>query len=64
MKYFFNDYYKYSFTVKDEQGDIYRMDSEYCNSGDIYRFDISGEGEFVEKNGKLFIDGIEFIKEV
>lgn len=62
MKYKFSSYYKYCFAVTGEDGNVYYLDPELCNSDDIYRLEISSEGEMEEKEGQFFIDGAEFVK--
>lgn len=55
----FSCYYKYVFTYKDEQGNL------YCNFGDhsdIYRFQALPEIELEEIDGKYYYDGLEFDK--
>lgn len=61
MKYKFSSYYKYQFCVVGEDGKLYFLDSELCNSGDIYRFEIEGEGYMEKDNdGDWTIDSAKF----
>lgn len=62
MKYKFRSYYKFHFTVIGEDGNIYSMDPELANPGDIYRFYIENEGEMTEEDEKFYIDGMTFTK--
>ena len=61
MNYTFKRYYKYCFLVEDENGQIY-SNRDTQNYDDIYRFEITTEGTFEEKDGKYFISGLEFEK--
>lgn len=61
QKYEFVGYYKYQFTVKGEDGKFYEQEDESCNADDIYRFDISSNGEMTKEDGDWYIDGIKFV---
>lgn len=61
QKYRFDSYYKYCFMVIGEDEERYILDSEHCNSGDIYRFDIKACGDMECVEGVWYIDGLPFV---
>lgn len=60
IKVYFETYWKYRFTIKDSDGNLYTNEDQDGSS--IYRLGIEKEMDMVEKDGKFFIDGTEFIK--
>jgi len=60
QRYTFASYYKYYFIVVGEDGVTYYLDDDYCNSDDIYRFDIRANGEMEFVDGIWTIDGLPF----
>lgn len=60
QKYTFRNYYKYCFSVIGEDGKIYYLSPDNCNTSDIYRFSIDAEGYMEMIDEVWHVDGLPF----
>lgn len=60
QKYKYISYFKYVFTVEGEDGEMYKIDDDFANSGDIYRLYVEKDGDMTKKGDTWYIDGIPF----